>query len=286
MNFRNWTGNTPNCFVTMASWHRLILQPNFANSSADPALMRKQPLLPHKTHSQLSQQQRAAVIISRRPTKAAKRKETYYELAKSIGKDSDRLEFDRFSAWLRHTWHSHPGERRACGRILDQRNPWHRRGFAISAVCILLLQTYAGQWGQERRIYSQRRSKKERAIFAKEGNYLVYLFITQSLHEHDVRPKTRDYSGDRRTSKKRRYAFRSGLGEPSAGEQQRHSKPGINFNLSPHGRTAMAGCVAPSRDQLYRSDNPRGRRFSWKNPATLRKGEAPCPGRSARSDGC
>jgi hypothetical protein len=55
MNFRHWTGNTLNCFVTTASWHRLIWQPNFANSSADPALMQKQPLVPHKTHAQLSQ---------------------------------------------------------------------------------------------------------------------------------------------------------------------------------------------------------------------------------------
>jgi hypothetical protein len=56
MNFRNWTGNTLNCFVTTASWHRLIWQPNFANTLADPAaLLRKQPLVPHKTPAQLSQ---------------------------------------------------------------------------------------------------------------------------------------------------------------------------------------------------------------------------------------
>jgi hypothetical protein len=35
----------PNCFVTTAFSRRLILQPNFASSSADPALMRRQPLL-------------------------------------------------------------------------------------------------------------------------------------------------------------------------------------------------------------------------------------------------
>jgi hypothetical protein len=51
MNFRNWTGNPLNCFVTTVSWPHLIWQPNLANSSLDPLCCGNSI----KTHAQLSQ---------------------------------------------------------------------------------------------------------------------------------------------------------------------------------------------------------------------------------------
>jgi hypothetical protein len=43
-----WTGNTMNYLVTTASWRRLILQPNFANSSVRIKTRTRFPLLLHK----------------------------------------------------------------------------------------------------------------------------------------------------------------------------------------------------------------------------------------------
>src|SRR5262249_9047789 len=101
--------------------------------------------LPEKAHSRLSQSPRTAVVIHVAQKRRQKRDRQDNELAKSIGKNSDRLEFDWFSAWLRHSGHSHPGKGRAHGRILNQWNPWNRCGINVSAVCILLLQTDRGR---------------------------------------------------------------------------------------------------------------------------------------------
>jgi nucleoside-diphosphate-sugar epimerase len=51
-------------FIGSAIVRELLTTRTSAISSSDPSLMRKRPLVPHKTHSQLSQPPRAAVIMN------------------------------------------------------------------------------------------------------------------------------------------------------------------------------------------------------------------------------
>ena len=55
--------NAVDAYIHACVTYRAHQALGLANPSADPGLMRKQPLLPHKKHSQLSQSPRTAVII-------------------------------------------------------------------------------------------------------------------------------------------------------------------------------------------------------------------------------